>query len=256
MSRYINYIFLLVATVSAIIMRTVMSFFIIDASSGFIKSENLAVAIFIIIVLLLAAGVVCFFAASENIKIKKPEFKGIFPLISSILLGATLIISAFLPSMLPIWQKSLEMFLALAFGIYLILYALTDIIKITLPDILSVIPVVYWLVKLVNTFTTYSALSNTFDNIFEIFTLCSLLFFFLSLSKSLSLEPDAKNIKTLNAASYLACFMAFSCSVPKAIVILTNNGWMLGDNKSFLILLLTGVYILTFILSNTKNNRP
>lgn len=251
MSRYINYIFLGVATLSAIILRTVMSFFIIEANSGFIKSENLGVAIFIIVVLLLAATAVYFFGAnSETQKSQKPSFKGLFPRIVSLLLGASMIISAFMPSILPSWQKGLESLLSLAFGLYLIFYALKRFIKIKLPDLLCVISVVYWLIKLVNLFTTYSALSNTFDNIFEIFTLCSVLFFFLSFAKGICLEPNEKSIKTLNASAYLASFMAFACSAPKAIIVLTNNQAILGDNKSFLILFLTGVYILTFILEN------
>ena len=251
MSRYINYIFLGVATVSAIILRTVMYFFIIDLDSGFIRNENLGVAIFIIVILLLAAAVVCFFGAnSETQKPQKPSFKGLFARIVSLLLGIAMMIAAFMPSLIPIWQKGLESLLSLAFGLCLIFYALKNFIKIKLPDLLCVIPVVYWLIKLVNLFTTYSALSNTFDNIFEIFTLCSVLYFFLSLAKGICLEPNEKSVKTLNASAYLASFMALACSVPKAIIVLTNNQSILGDNKSFLILLLTGVYILTFILEN------
>ena len=253
MSHYINYIMLGVATLSAIILRTVMSFFIIDANSGFIRGENLALAIFIVIVLILAAAAVCFFGVQAT-KNKKPEFKGVFFLIISLLLGVAMIASAFIPSLLPTWQKSLETLLSLALGLYLIFYGLADIIKIKLPDTLWIVTVVYWLVRLVNVFTTYSALSNTFDNIFEIFTLCSVLFFFLSLSKGFCLEPARKSLKTLNAAAYLACFMAFACSVPKAIILLTNNQAILGDNKSFLILLLTGAYILTFIIN--KKEKP
>lgn len=253
MSRYINYIFLAVATLSAIILRTVMSFFIVDVSSGFVKSENLSVAIFIAIILLLAAAAVCFFGArSETKKLKKPSFKGALPSVVSLLLGLAIIISAFTPSLLSTWQKGLEMLLSLGFGLYLILYAFGNLVRIKLPDMLWIIPVVYWLVKLVNVFTTYAALSNTFDNIFEIFTLCSVLFFFLSLAKCLCLETNKKNIKTLKITSYLACFMSFSCSVPKAIIVLTNNQSILGDNKSFIILFLTGLYMLSFMLQNNK----
>lgn len=250
MSRYINYMFLGIATLSAIILRNVMSFFIIDVDSGFIRNENLGAAVFIIISLLLAAVTVCLLG--RNNQQKRLSFTGGFPFVSSLLLGIALIISAFMPSMLPTWQKSLEALLSLAFGIYLILYIFGNTGKIKLNDILWVVPVVYWLVKLVNVFTTYSALSNTFDNVYEIFTLCSVLFFFLSLSKCLVLEAEEKNLKALNISSYLGCFMAFTCSVPKAIMVLTNNQSILGDNKSFTILLLTGVYILSFILSNTK----
>ena len=251
MSRYINYIFLGVATLSAIILKTVMSFFIIDADSGFIKNENLAVAIFIIVLLILAAAAVCFFGANTHIsKGKKPQFKGVFPCIISLLLGFAMIVAAFLESTLPAFQKNLESILSLAFGFYLIYTAIGFIAKIKTSGSLLIISVVYWLVKLVNIFTVCSTLSNTFDNIFEIFTLCSVLYFFLYLSKAVSLEPDIKTQKTLNAISYLACFMTFACSLPKAIVVLTNNQAILGDNKSFLILLLTGVYILTFIIKN------
>ena len=253
MSRYVNYILLGIATFSAIILRTVMSFFIIDTNSGFVRSENLGFAIFIIIVSLFAAAVVSFFSANNTtIKIKETNNKGLFFKTASVLLGVITILSAFVPNNLTVFQKSIETLLSLGFGAYLIATVFTKPQKDKLFDMWLIVSVVYWLVKLVNVFTVYSALSNTFDNIFEVFTISSVLFFFLFLSKSTCLEEEKKTTKGLNITAYLSCFMALSCSVPKAIIVLTNNQTILGENKSFLILLLTGIYILSFIIDNTK----
>ncbi len=256
MSRYKNYLMLGVATLAAIVMRTVMAFFIIDQKSGFVNSEAIAYAVFIVIVLLAAAAVVYLQAFIGPIqKLAAPDFSGGFRIISSAILSLVIVLDALKMQtnyLLPSWQINLYIMMACVFALYLILSAFPNLNK-NMPELLTVIPVAFWLCRLVMVFTVFSSVSNTVDNIFELLTLCTILLFHLTYAKAVCLEPTVKLLRRLNAVAYLSCYMAFITAVPRMIIVCLGYESILHqNNKTFGVIFWVGLYILVFILKNNK----
>ena len=242
-----------VATIAAIVMRLVMAIFIIDQKSGFVNSENIAYAVFIVMVILAAAVIVCLQAVFSPLdKLKKPDFSGASRVIVSVLLALAVVFDTSAKqtgSFVPLWMIRAYTVVSILFILYLIFSAF----KKDLPTIFSVIPVVFWLLRLAKVFFEFSSVSNTVDNLLELLSICTILLFFLTYAKNLCLEPEKKLLRNLNALSYLSCYMAFVTAVPKAIIVFSGfEGILHQNNRSFLVTLLTGFYILFFILKNNK----
>lgn len=253
MGRCKNYLMLSVATIAAIVMRLIMAFFITDQKSGFVNSENIAYALFIVLIILAAAVAVflqVFFGKKENFR--SADFEGAPRIVISILLSFAVILDIGVNKtgvLVPVWMARLYVAVAVVFIAYLIFSAFK---KETEP-LLSVIPVVFWLLRLVMTFIEFSSISNTVDNIIELVTLGVILIFFLTYSKAICLDADQKLLRNLNALSFLSCYMAFITAVPKAVIVFSGHAGILHqNNRSFLLTLLTGVYILFFVFQNNK----
>ena len=256
MSRYKNYLMLSVATVAAIVMRTVMAFFIIDQNSGFVNNENMAYAVFIIVIILAAAAVVYLQALTSPLeKLKAPDFAGVFRIIISILLALAIAFDVSVNQtsyLLPLWMTRAYTVISVIFMAYLMFSAF----KRETPPLLSVIPVIFWLLRLVMAFLEFSSVSNTVENLLELLTICIILLFFLTYGKAICLEPVVKLLRKLNALTYLACYMAFVTAIPKAVIVFSGYENILHENnRSFIVTLLTGFYILLFIFKNNKKSR-
>ncbi len=117
-----------------------------------------------------------------------------------------------------------------------------------LPHILTVLPVLLWVYKLVAAFMHYTGIANIAENILEIALLCFSLLFMLEQGKFLS-GDRAKSGRWLLGGGVCTALLCAAATLPRYILLLCGRGALIHDgalpNPSDLVLL---VYILTLLL--------
>lgn len=233
-----------------IIFRFLQLYFTIDAKTGFYHPHTEGYGKAFLCLILLCALFVGLFA---NLSFKRPENppkKSILTSIFSITLAIIIILETFIFktgfSALP-WQLLLFNALSLLFVLYLIAYAISPILKIELSPLLSIIPSVYLITRIICDFTTISKLALISDNIILIAIYCVAMLFFIGFSKLyIGIDTDKcfKSILSFGLSSVTLCF-AFS--VPNiAISIFADNYYphisLIGNIFVFFL----GIFILSF----------
>lgn len=247
-----SYLFFLISTVTAISMRTLMLFFVIDTTSGFIKTEYMTG--FIIMTIIIAVSVILSFVfcylAKPTVATRQP--KGIFMKIISPILALVILYDTFYSTMeysVTQWQKNLEILLAIAAATSLIIFSAAKILGFDFPPVITIFPVLFWLIRLIIIFSSFSSLANITDNIFEMATLCLMLLAFLNASRLSVFEISSKKQTLTFALLISATSLCFITSVSRAIVIVSGNSAILHKNDLPLLTnLVAGLYLLFFTL--------
>lgn len=241
------------ATAVAVVLRTLMLFFVIDTESGFIKSEYLAPAVFMVI--MIVAAVLCVFVFSLLSKPKAAKtlpdslsFKIISPVLALVILYDTFF-STMEYSVSP-WQKNLEMIFAVAAAAALVAFTVTEFFGYEYPKLLTAVPVLFWLIRLIIIFTSFSTLSNILDNMFELAALCLILISSLQCAKLACIELDKRKKRLIFATLTATASVCFITSVPRAAVMLSSNAQVLHQNDlPLMTTLVAGIYFLSFVLN-------
>ncbi len=252
-----SYLCFYIATAVSVLLRTIMLFFAIDSSSGFIKSEYALISVIIFVFIALGALLTFSFSLSSKAVLAKKQMGGlVLKLISVCLAAATLYDTLFTAPSYTISapMKILELAFAVISAVYLVSVVITEHMGYDFPLIFSVAPVLFWFIRLIVVFTSFSTLANIPDNIFELAALCLILISSLQLSKSLCLELS-KKAEALNFGLFLiTSFTCFTTALPKAVIMISGNSELLHDEKTpFLTILFAGLYFLSVAINRYKD---
>jgi hypothetical protein len=252
-----SYLYFFSSAAFAVVLRILLLSFAIDSESGFIKSEYALMA-GIMLAVIIALALLCFiFGHITKATVKSSLPKSVAFKVISLLLGAVILYDSIFSTMdyaLSPWQKSLEFIAAIIASVALISYIVMDAMKIEYPRYITIAPIIFWLLRLVIVFTSFSSLANIVDNIFELSALCLILLSSLQISKMICIETEEKK-QTKNFALLLTTsFVCFATSLPRAIVSISGYADMLHrNNLPIMTTLLAGCYFTAYVISCYKS---
>ena len=238
----------------SILLRTFQLFFTVETKTGFFKSEYETAGFYLLLLIIavcVSLAVICFTGH------RNPEHPPkINPLISFASFFAVLGVAAGVydarlsPVAMP-WQIALLTVSGFIAAVYFILYAVSGFINLKLSPLLSVLPSVYFIMRITCSFTAISSLALISDNILIISALCVMLLFFLNFGKLYNGIDTERNFRKLMASGLVSIVLCFTQSIPHIIINLTtHNGYLHTSNADNFSVLSFGIFIAVFTFSH------
>lgn len=244
-----------VALPICVLLRAIQMYFTIDSATGFIKQQYSAISVIITVIICAAVASIGLLAATLE-GVKQNSVKPCPAVaIASALAGGMFIyqtvagISALVGGA---WYDVLLIFLTLASAFVFVAYGLKNIYEYKFPSLMLVVPVVYYVVKLISVFVSTSALALVTENIFLIFTNSVLLWFMFEFASFENQIGDInKKPKRLFASGLAAVMLCAVTSLPKFILSISSKTQLSsGDISAALLNMAIGIFILTYIMCN------
>lgn len=239
------------------ILRTFQIFFAINPETGFFRGRyrdigfNTTVVIFAVVICTAILGALVKRAPSKMPRVN--IFMGLASLAIAAGTAYELITETFV-SRIPVWQITLSRVFGLLTVLFFLAYGAKAVYNYRLPRILYITPLLYWIVKLICTFTTISSLSLISDNMLMIAGYCAILVFMLEFAKTANGIDKDWGFKKLLASSLCSLNLCATFSVPRLIAIISGNSKVLHESvSSVLNCFLTGLFILVFTYSFYRN---
>ena len=238
----------------SILLRTFQLFFTVETKTGFFKTEYETAGFYLLLLIIavcVSLAVICFTGH------RNPEHPPkINPLISFASFFAVLGVAAGVydarlsPVAMP-WQIALLTVSGVIAAVYFILYAVSGFINLKLSPLLSVLPSVYFIMRITCSFTAISSLALISDNILIISALCVMLLFFLNFGKLYNGIDTERNFRKLMASGLVSIVLCFTQSIPHIIINLTtHNGYLHTSNADNFSVLSFGIFIAVFTFSH------
>lgn len=135
-------------------------------------------------------------------------------------------------------------------AVFFAVFSASCFFKKKFPVSFFIVPVVYYLLKLVTTFISISALSLTLENIILILSLCATLIFVLEVAKVENDIDKEHNYRKVFISGTLCASLSFLYSIPQTAVYLFASDARLHDGPFALVSeFATGIFAVTFIAS-------
>ncbi len=234
-----------------LILRTLQLIFTVDSATGFIKQQFSGISVTIMVVIfaaIVSVGVLGF--AADGVKIQKAQ-KNIFLAASAFLVGCMFIydtVASLQTQNITAWYDIVTVFLGLITAAVFFAFGVKNIYDIKFPHIFLVVPVFYYILRIITVFVSTSALALVTKNIFLIFTNGILLFFMFEFAKFENNIDEKPKLRKFFASGIMAVMLCFTESLPKFI---SQTDIMSDRDIADGILTLTmGAFVLTYILSN------
>ena len=236
-------------------------FFTVETNTGFFKSEYETAGFYLLILIIAVCASLAIICFTGHRNPENPP--KINPLISFASVFAVLGIAAgaydarITPVTMP-WQIALLTVSGILAAVYFLLYAISGFIDLKLSPLLSVLPSVYFIMKIICSFTAISSLALISDNILILSALCVMLLFFLSFGKLYNGIDTERNFRKLMASGLVSTVLCFTQSIPHIIINLTtHNGYLHTSNADNFSVLSFGIFIAVFTFSHfsAKNVR-
>ncbi len=214
------FIFSVCLAVICAAMRTATTLYTTESTTGFFIARLSSLGIFLsiaIFVLTLAAFIFAFFADKKAaIDFKLNSLSGSL----SILCGIVTLLYPVLftnTSLIP-WQDNLTVFFAFLSGVWFIFFGLSAFINLKIPPISCVVPLFYYLMRLVLIFTSFSASALVAEHVFSLAYRCALLVFMLMFLRICAGFPSSRTLKLFLPVSISTFILTFTSIVSRLIV--------------------------------------
>ena len=238
----------------SILLRTLQLFFTVETDTGFFKAEYKTVGLYLLVLIVAVCAslaIICF-TGHRNPE-HPPKINPIMAL-SSFLAGIYIVGGIFDRSFTGVvmrWQTTLLTLFGVLSAVYFLLYGLSGFIRFKLSPILSVIPSIYFIMKIICSFTAVSSLALITDNLLVLAAYCVILIFFLSFGKLYNGIDSENNFRKLMASGLVSVVLCFTQAVPHIIInLVTDNGYLHTSNAANLSLLGFGLFIAAFTFSH------
>lgn len=188
---------------------------------------------------------------------KMPKMKPLL-MVVAVLLGVWTVADVFIfliSETAPIWQSISLKFLGLLSGILWIIFAFQNYVPVKIPPLVFVIPLLFWVVRLINAFTTLNTLALTTGHVFLLISYCAVLVFMLEFAKQINGIDKEYNFKKLLASGICASSFCGIFSVPYLIATILGSDIAKTEGFSAIItVFVTGLFILVFTVSHFSNH--
>lgn len=238
----------------SILLRTLQLFFTVETDTGFFKAEYKTVGLYLLVLIVAVCAslaIICF-TGHRNPE-HPPKINPIMAL-SSFLAGICIVGGIFDRSFTGVvmrWQTTLLTLFGVLSAVYFLLYGLSGFIRFKLSPILSVIPSIYFIMKIICSFTAVSSLALITDNLLVLAAYCVILIFFLSFGKLYNGIDSENNFRKLMASGLVSVVLCFTQAIPHIIInLVTDNGYLHTSNAANLSLLGFGIFIAAFTFSH------
>lgn len=235
MNRKFTYMYFSLATFAAVAFRLFLLLFATDTESGFIKPEYIASATFMIILIALAVTLIFVFSLRSSVSsFKQTVSPSIANKTVSFILGVSVFFETMfspLSDMLHPTIQNLDLILGFATLVVLICSAFRKEFKINFNPLLNVVPLIFFIVRLIGIFKIFSAFSMIVDIVFELVALCALLVGFLFFAKCENFAQEGIKTTPTFAAILFSGSLGITASLPKIILNLTDNAEYIHINS-------------------------
>ena len=210
----------------SVLLRTLQLFFTVETDTGFFKSEYKTAGIYLLIIIIAACACLAIICFTGH---RNPEHPPkINPFISIGSFIAALSVSSGLfdnssAGVLMQWQSVLLTLSGVLAAAYFLLYGMSGFIKFKLSPLLSVIPSVYFIMKIICSFTAISSLALISDNLLVLAAYCVILIFFLSFGKLYNGIDTERNFRRLMASGLVAVVLCFTQGLPHIFINLAGR---------------------------------
>lgn len=237
-----------------LILRALQYIFTIDGATGFIKQQYSSISV--IITLIIFAGVFSVgligYATDSVVYEKKNSNYAL--MVGSFLAGLSFIYdtaTSFLNFNVIAWYDIFVIILGLMCAVVFIAYGVRFLYSYNFPTMSFIVPVFYYIIKLISIFVSTSELALVTENIFMIITNSTLLIFIYEFSKVENNIDEIVKSKKLFAWGIISAMLCFTQSVPRILVY--NASLSQKDMSSALLNAIMGVFILSYIMSSFKD---
>lgn len=219
-------LFFTVALPLSVALRLVQLGYTVDMTTGFFKTEYKPYGLYILIAIFVFAAATAFFAFTSH---RAPEHP---PRVNPVLAGAALLLCLALlyelaaesfPESVPYWQTALLKLSGFATAMFLALYAVGAFLALPIPEICTVIPMVYLILRIICYFTAISSLALISDNVLLIASYCAMLLFMLYFAKLYNKSEGDSNFRRLMASGLASTLFCLTQSVPHIIINFING---------------------------------
>lgn len=247
-------LFFCIAFPISILLRTLQVIFTIDAETGFFKAEYNGVGGGLLIVLAAICAVIWVICLASHRNPDRPPKKNpgicISATLLAIALGVELLSESFSGTVMA-WQIILLVIFGLAAITSLLLYAAGGFLKFDVPNICTIVPAVYFVMRIICTFASISSLALISDNIITLSAYCVVLVFFIAFGKLYNGVEGEKDFRKLMASGFVATILCFAQSVPYFILNFLCDSKFEHTTKAMnLSLLALGLFIGVFTFSH------
>ena len=238
-----------------LLLRTIQLIFTIDETTGFIKQQYSSISTVIMIVICAAVAAVGLLGLiGDGIKAGERKLSPAIAL-TSVLAGGMFIydtVTSLTNLNSSSWYDLVLIILGVLSAIVFILYGLKNVYDYNMPSMMLVIPVFYYILKLITIFVSTSDLALVTENIFLLFTNGALLLFMFEFAKfENNIGDSKKENKKLFATGIISVMLCAISTVPKIIGFLVNKTQPTSqDISSALLAIVVGVFVLLFIICN------
>ena len=238
-----------------VVLRAIQMCFIIDEKTGFTKQNYKVINLGIMIVICASAVAVGLLAMTiEGTKQNKKELHPVMAVVSALTSGMFIYqtVSGLSAQSMGSWYSVLLVLLSLGSAIVFLAFGFKNIYDYNMPSMILIVPVIYYIVRLISVFVSTSELSLVTENMFLIFTSSILLWFMFELASFENGMGDVhKAPKKLFASGLSAVVLCAVTSVSKFIFAVVNNIQLSGEDISAALLnAAMGIFVLTYILCN------
>lgn len=227
MTVRLNQIIFVLCIITGATLRSIMMLYTVDSVSGFIKPEYANPATLIIGFLVFAAALV--FISSLLLKINKeltPQVNSLPFSVACVIMSAAIIYETFFTEFLDkasSFQQMLQYLFAAASAVSLLFVAFCKLTRRDFGPIITVAPVVFWIMRLIVVFTEFSTISTISDTVIETVVICLAVITFSNYAK-IECNMKTKYISVFFATALLCAYVSAVGSIPRIVTYLLSVG--------------------------------
>jgi hypothetical protein len=214
------FIFSLCLAVICTAIRTATILYATEGTTGFFIARLSGLGIFLsiaVFLLTVTAFIFAFFADKKpSVNFKLNPLSGTLSIICGIItLLYPLLYKA--PSLIG-WQNNLTLFFAFLSGLWFALYGISAFINIKIPPLSCVVPMFYFLMRLVLVFTSFSSSALVAEHVFSLSYRCALLVFMLMFLRICAGFTSKRTLKFFLPVSVTTFILTFVSVISRLIV--------------------------------------
>lgn len=154
------------------------------------------------------------------------------------------------PASVPAWQGAAMNVLGVLSGLMFLAYAASGLVKFTLPGALFILPVLFWMLRLIWVFTALNTLALTVEHVFLLMACSALLVFMLQLAKLMSGQGNSYHFKWMLVSGVCAVIFCADYALPNLLLELAGSRTASKESvSSEIMILLTAAFVLVFLIA-------
>ena len=251
-------LFFVISLALAVVIRAFQAYFTTDPVSGFLKPEFKNIGLLLCgFVVAITVSVAIFSFSIRRCPLKLPRIN-IFMGLLSLLLAAAIAWNAVLTvpyANTPLWQISLLKLTGFLAALFFVAFAVKGVKDYTIPPLCFILPVPYWLVRLILIFTSTSSLALIVSTMFILAAEICVLLFMFELALLANQINTEKNYKKIAASGYCSVILCIMAAIPNGIDFVTNRTEVTTLELSSLALYIVTALFIYFFLRNHFSNK-
>ena len=230
-----------------------------EPQTGFFKENYYAYGVIITVLIFLFVALAAVFSYLTFKRPEHPPKTNPVLAITSVLIAVAFLYSGFFgikTESYPLPELIISRVLTILVAFYFLTFALASTFKLKLPGIISVLPAVYLIERIIHDFRSISKLALVSDNVLIIMTYCVSLVFFMNFAKLYCKTDHNRNFKNLLSSGIAAVILCFTYSVSNILIsIFKSSEYVRVSVADNLLFISIGMFISVFLLSHfSKQN--